>query len=197
MLRWHERVLRKHENDWLKMHHYEVVWGVQPRGRPKKPWSGIIQKDIKTPQICKQDYMDHRKCWKLIKDVDQNGMETVQWYGDGASNTVEANSTVFSVIRMRWLPSVLWLLVGRQEGHPACKKWDGGGGYWLVRMEWHPARWSVCLPLLIFPCTIACYKFSYYCYYYYYKVHKFSSATGSPGWSQKNGRKTVVGVVVY
>ena len=31
---------------------------------------------------------------------------------------------------------------------------DGSGGHWLVRMEWHPARWSVCLPLLIFPCTI-------------------------------------------
>jgi len=46
-------------------------------------------------------------------------------------------------------------LVGRQEGHPACKKWgDGGGGHWLVRMEWHPAGCSVCLPLLIFSCTI-------------------------------------------
>jgi len=31
---------------------------------------------------------------------------------------------------------------------------DGGGGHWLVRMEWLPAGWSVCLPLLIFPCTI-------------------------------------------
>jgi len=32
---------------------------------------------------------------------------------------------------------------------------DGGGGQWLlVRMEWRPSRWSVCLPLLIFPCTI-------------------------------------------
>jgi len=31
---------------------------------------------------------------------------------------------------------------------------DGGGGHWLVRMEWCLARWSVCLPLLIFPCTI-------------------------------------------
>ena len=30
----------------------------------------------------------------------------------------------------------------------------GGGGHCLVRMEWHPAGWSVCLPLLIFPCTI-------------------------------------------
>jgi len=31
---------------------------------------------------------------------------------------------------------------------------DGGGGHWLVQMEWRPARWSVCLPLLFFPCTI-------------------------------------------
>jgi len=48
------------------------------------------------------------------------------------------------------------LLVGRQEGHPACKKYDedGGGGHWLVQMEWRPAGWSVCLSLLIFPCTI-------------------------------------------
>jgi len=63
---------------------------------------------------------------------------------------------------LRWLglsPSVafsaLTLLVGRQEGHPACKKWgNGGAGHWLVRMDWRPAGWSVCLPLLIFPCTI-------------------------------------------
>ena len=46
------------------------------------------------------------------------------------------------------------LLVGWQEGHPACKKWDGGGGHWLVRMEWRSAGWSVFLSLLIFPCTI-------------------------------------------
>jgi len=52
--------------------------------------------------------------------------------------------------------SALTLLVGRQEGHPVCTKYgeDGGGGHWLVRMEWNTAGWSVCLPLLIFPCTI-------------------------------------------
>jgi len=45
--------------------------------------------------------------------------------------------------------SALTLLVGQQEGHPARKKiWgDGGVGHWLVRVEWCPAGWSVCLPL--------------------------------------------------
>jgi len=51
--------------------------------------------------------------------------------------------------------SALILLVGRQEGHPACTKMgDGRGGHWLVRMEWRLAWWSVCLPLLIFRCTM-------------------------------------------
>jgi len=33
---------------------------------------------------------------------------------------------------------------------------DSGSGHWLVRMEWRATGWSVCLPLLIFPCTIKC-----------------------------------------
>jgi len=51
--------------------------------------------------------------------------------------------------------SALILLFGRQEGHQACKKWgDGGGGHCSEWMEWRPPGWLVCLPLLIFPCTI-------------------------------------------
>ena len=71
--------------------------------------------------------------------------------------------------------SALTLLVGWQEGHPACKKCDGGGGHWLVRMEWRPAAFDN-NPL-------------------HHKVHKFSG-TSSPGWSWKKGHKTVVVVVV-
>jgi len=53
------------------------------------------------------------------------------------------------------LPSVLWRCwLGGRKGIWHVKKWDGGGGHWLVWMEWRPARWSVCLPPLIFPCTI-------------------------------------------
>jgi len=59
---------------------------------------------------------------------------------------------------------------------------DDGGRHCLVQMEWRPAGWSVCLPLLIFPL--------------HHKVQKFSSGTSSPGWSRKKGRKTVVVVVL-
>jgi len=54
------------------------------------------------------------------------------------------------------LPSVLWhcWLGGKKGIRPVKKMGDGGGGHWLVRMEWHPAGWSVYVPLLIFPCTI-------------------------------------------
>jgi len=37
---------------------------------------------------------------------------------------------------------------------PVKNEGDGGGGHWLVRMEWRPARWLVYMPLLIFPCII-------------------------------------------
>ena len=51
--------------------------------------------------------------------------------------------------------SALTLLVVRQEGHQPVKNvGDDGGGHCLVQMEWRPTGWSVCLPLLIFPCTI-------------------------------------------
>ena len=63
-----------------------------------------------------------------------------------------------------------WL--GGRKGIRPVKKYggDGGVGHWLVRMEWHPAGWSVCLPLYL-PL--------------HHKVQKFSSGTGSPGWSWK------------
>jgi len=42
-------------------------------------------------------------------------------YGDGAGNTIEENSSIFSLIPNVLVAfSALMLLVGRQEGHPAC-----------------------------------------------------------------------------
>ena len=53
--------------------------------------------------------------------------------------------------------SVLWCCwLGGRKGIWSVKNMgeDGGGTQWLVRMEWRPGGWPVCLPLLIFPCTI-------------------------------------------
>jgi len=45
------------------------VEGVRPRGRPKKAWTEVKEKDCQIRQICTEDAMDCRKCRKLIKDV--------------------------------------------------------------------------------------------------------------------------------
>jgi len=69
------------------------------------------------------------------------------------------------------------LLVGRQEGHPACKKYGGWWRWALVSLDGvAPVVVSINLPL-------------------HHQVQKFSSGTGSPGWSRKKGRKRVVVVV--
>ena len=59
---------------------------------------------------------------------------------------------------------------------------DDGGQNWLVWMEWRPAGWLVCLPLLIFPCTI--------------KSRSSILAPAHLGGFGKKGRKTVVVVII-
>ena len=79
--------------------------------------------------------------------------------------------------------TALTLLVGRQEGHPDCKKTWGWWRWELHSLDGVAASWmvgvsaSVNLPL-------------------HHKVQKFSPGTSSFGWSRKKGRKTVVVVVV-
>ena len=84
----------------------------------------------------------------------------------------------------RWVAfSALTLLVGRQEGHPARKNMGWRWRWALVSLDGvAPSRMvsvsaDVNLPL-------------------HHKVQKFSSGTGSPGWSRKKGCKTVVVVVI-
>jgi len=66
------------------------------------------------------------------------------------------------------------VLVGWKEGHLACKN----GRWW---------RWALVSPDGVAPSQMVGVS-ALVCL-------KFSSGTGSPGWSQKNGHKTVVVVV--
>jgi len=69
-----------------------------------------------------------------------------------------------------------WL--GGRKGTRPVKKW----GWW---------RWALVSPIGVVPCRMVCVSASVNLPLYH-KVQKFSSGTGSPGWSLKKGRKTVV-----
>jgi len=72
--------------------------------------------------------------------------------------------------------SALTLLVGRQEGHPTCKKM---GGWW---------RWALISPDEVAPSQMVGLSASV-SLLLHHKVQQFYSGTGSPGWSKKNGHK--------
>jgi len=115
-----------------------------------------------------------RRVWKWIKNEDRplagvNVLCLLQFFDTAGWVTVRASSPQKSILHIQVAFSALTLLLGRQEGHPACKKW---GGWWrwalLSRDGVAPSRMvgvsaSVNLP-------------------FHHKVQKFSSGTGSPGW---------------
>jgi len=75
--------------------------------------------------------------------------------------------------------SALTLLVGRQEGHLACKIWEG----WWRWTQFSPDGVASSRMVGVFACDNLP---------VHYKVHRFSSGTGSPGRCQKKGLKMVV-----
>jgi len=46
---------------------YEVE-GVRPRGRPKRTWREVVQKDCQEQNLKRENAMDHRRWRKQIKD---------------------------------------------------------------------------------------------------------------------------------
>jgi len=46
---------------------YEVE-GVRPRGRPKRTWREVVQKDYQVHKLNREDSMDHSRWRKQIKD---------------------------------------------------------------------------------------------------------------------------------
>jgi len=62
-------VLRKEDDDGVtKCMEYEVE-GPRPRGRPKRTWREVVEKDCEARKLNKEDATDHSRWRKLIKDV--------------------------------------------------------------------------------------------------------------------------------
>jgi len=98
---------------------YEVE-GSRARSKPRRTWREVVQKDCQVHNLNREDAVDRSRWKKLIK---------IGLYQDAFS--------------------ALTLLVGRQEEHPACKKYGGERRWALVSPDGVAP-----LPLLIFPCTM-------------------------------------------
>ena len=66
-LRWYGHVLRKEDTDWVKKCMEYEVEGCRPRGRPKRTWREVVQKDCQACNLNREDAMDRGRWKKLIK----------------------------------------------------------------------------------------------------------------------------------
>ena len=57
-LRWYGYVLQNEDNDWVKKCMEYEVKSARPRGRPKKTWREIVEKDCQTCGLNNEDTMD-------------------------------------------------------------------------------------------------------------------------------------------
>ena len=54
-LRWYEHVLQKEDTDWVKKCMEYEVEGYRPRGRPKRTWREVVQKDYQARNLNRED----------------------------------------------------------------------------------------------------------------------------------------------
>jgi len=66
-LRWYEHVLQKEDTGWVKKCMEYEVEGCRSRGRPKRTWREVVQKDCQACRLNREDAMDHSRWKKLIK----------------------------------------------------------------------------------------------------------------------------------
>jgi len=60
--------LRKEDNDWVKKYMEYEVEGAGPRGRLKKTWREIVEKDCQARGLNMKDAIDHNRWMKQIRD---------------------------------------------------------------------------------------------------------------------------------
>jgi len=58
---------KKEDADWVKKCIKYEVEGSSPRGRPKRTWKDVVQKDCQARNLNSEDAMDRGRWEKLIK----------------------------------------------------------------------------------------------------------------------------------
>jgi len=66
-LRWYRHVLRKEDIDWVKKCMEYEVEDSRPRGRPKRTWREVVQKDYQARKLNREDPVDRGRWKTLIK----------------------------------------------------------------------------------------------------------------------------------
>jgi len=65
---YYSEVLQKEDNYWVKKCMEYEMECVRPRGRPKKTWRDIVEKDFHACGLNREDAMDRSKWMKQIRD---------------------------------------------------------------------------------------------------------------------------------
>ena len=60
-------MLRKEDTDWVKKCMEYEVEGSRPRGRPKRTWREVVQKDSQAHNLNGENAVDRSRWKKLIK----------------------------------------------------------------------------------------------------------------------------------
>jgi len=63
----HQNALQNEDTDWMKKYMEYEVKGSRPRGRPKRIWREVVQKDCQARNLNRENAMDHGRWKKLIK----------------------------------------------------------------------------------------------------------------------------------
>jgi len=71
-LRWYGQVLRKDDRVWVKKCMDFVVEGVRPRGKPKRTWKKVVEGDMKSLKLNKEDALVRSKWRRLIRGTEED-----------------------------------------------------------------------------------------------------------------------------
>jgi len=81
------------DNDWVKKCMEFKVEGSRPRGRPKKTWRQIVEKDCRARGLNMEDAMDRSRWRKQIGMIDDDHDECSVSSGTGSPGLSRTNST--------------------------------------------------------------------------------------------------------